>query len=238
MSNQKAYFMCSEGQAVCLLGPARISLLALNTCKSVNPRSVLPPFTLLHVESDPRGPGGSYPPAASDWPLATCRHVDLFRSADLSCCLQRRRKTQPSCCWLSWPIQPWMNVFISKLFTFRKKKEATWLVPLGQRGWMDWLGANSFLAMMSWSWLSNSHFIGLDSDLWHHLSNLMSNLFSKSSWETWQCRGCRHALNPGDEPVGDGVQPPPTSRENTEQMSSRRQPTVCLLVSCRKHERV
>lgn len=122
MSNPKAYFMCSEGQAVCSLGPARISLLALNTCKSVNPRSVLPPFTLLHVESDPRGPGGSYPPAASDWLLATCRHVDLFRSADLSRCLQRRRKTQPSCCWLSWPIQPWMNIFISKLFTFRKKK--------------------------------------------------------------------------------------------------------------------
>lgn len=72
------------------MGPARVSLLALNTCESVNPRSLLPPFALLHVESGPRGPGlvggDSYPPAASDWLLATCRHVDLFRGADLSRC--------------------------------------------------------------------------------------------------------------------------------------------------------
>lgn len=51
--------------------------------------------------------------------------------------------------------------------------------------------------MTTCSWLSNSHFIGLDSELWHHISYLMSNLFPKSSWETWQRGGCRHAPKPG-----------------------------------------
>lgn len=57
-------------------------LLAPNTCKSANPRSVLPPFTPSVLKAIRGGPGASYPPAASDWLLSTCRHVDLFRSAE------------------------------------------------------------------------------------------------------------------------------------------------------------
>lgn len=62
----------------------------------------------------------------------------------------------------------------------------------------------------------------------------MTHLFPKSSRETWQRRGCRHAPNPDDEAVAEGVQTPPASREKVEQMSSR----VCLFLSWRKHERV